>query len=201
MLDSRDKIEQSLRALAERLEFVGAPHTSLAVCGGAALFIKGFMSRGVTKDVDVFAIAQEDGQGHLQLVKKKPLPDYLLKEAKIVANDFGLPADWLNEGPADIMDLGLPEGLVSRLHKIEYGPKLTAYFLDRIDQIHFKLYAGTDQGHDSRHIADLIALKPTSQELEVAARWSMTHDISEGYKMTLKNCIKYLGHPDVADRL
>jgi len=201
MLNSRDKIEQSLRALAERLEFVGAPHTSLAVCGGAALFVRGLMTRDVTKDVDVFAMGQEDEQGNLQLIKKKPLPDYLLKEAKIVANDFGLPEDWLNEGPADNMDLGLPEGLVSRLHKIEYGPKLTAYFLDRLDQIHFKLYAGTDRGPDSSHIADLIALKPSAEELEAAARWSMTHDISEGYKLTLKNCLKYLGHPDVADRL
>jgi len=34
-----------------------------------------------------------------------------------------------------------------------------------------------DQGA-GKHFDDLIALKPTSDELENAARWTMTHDVS-----------------------
>ena len=161
----------------------------------------GFMTRQVTKDVDAFAMVTQEGNGSITLVKRKPLPDYLLKEAKTVAHDFGLPETWLNAGPADIMDFGVPGGLVERLHRVTYGPRLTIYFLDRIDQIHFKLYAAVDQGPDSRHIADLMALKPTAEEVEKAARWSMTHDTSEGYKGLLKGCLKFVGHPDVADRI
>jgi hypothetical protein len=201
MLDSTDRIRQALDALAKRLEFSGAPSTEIAVCGGAALFLRGLMSRHVTKDVDAFGIIERKPDGTPRIVKKKPLPEYLLREAEIVAKDLGLPQDWLNEGPADIVDLGLPEGLESRLHPVVFGPKLTVHFLDRIDQIHFKLYAATDQGADSRHMADLMALKPTAEELERAARWSMTHDISEGYRMTLQGCLKFMGHADVADRI
>ncbi len=201
MLDSKDRVGQALKALAERLEFSKAPETEIAVCGGAALFAKGFMTRQATKDVDAFAVVERNPDGSPRLVKKKPLPEYLLREAVIVAKDLGLPDDWLNAGPADILDHGLPEGLESRLHKIVYGLKLTVHFLDRFDQIHFKLYAAADQGPDSRHTADLIALKPAAEELEKAARWTMTHDISEGYKMELKDCLKFMGHADVADRI
>ncbi len=200
-MTSKDKIEQTLRALAERLEFAQAPPTEIAVCGGAALFIMGFMTRSVTKDVDAFAMISRDRDGSLTLSKKKPLPEYLTREARVVAMDFGLPDNWLNAGPADIMDLGLPEGLAGRLHPINYGPALTVHFLDRIDQIHFKLYAAVDQGPDSRHIADLMALQPSGEELEMAARWSMTHDISEGYRIILKGCLEFLGHADVAQRV
>jgi len=201
MLYSKDRVNRALQALAERLEFSKAPETEIAVCGGAALFAKGFMTRQVTEDVDAFAVVERNPDGSRRLVKKKPLPEYLLREAEFVAKDLGLPEDWLNAGPADIVDLGLPEGLESRLHKMVYGPKLTVHFLDRFDQIHFKLYAAADQGHDSRHMADLIALKPTAEELEKAARWSMTHDISEGYKWEVQGCLKFLGHADVADRI
>jgi hypothetical protein len=201
MLASKDQVTRALQALAERLDYSKAPETEIAVCGGAALFVEGFMTRQVTKDVDAFAVVERNPDGSFRLVKRKPLPKYLLREAEIVAKDLGLPEDWLNAGPADIVDLGLPHGLESRLHRIVYGPKLTVHFLDRFDQIHFKLYAATDQGPDSRHMADLIALKPTTEELEKAARWSMTHDISEGYKVTLQGCLKFMGHADVADRL
>ena len=54
---------------------------------------------------------------------------------------------------------------------------MTVYFIGRLDQIHFKLYAAADQ-RDGTHLADLRALKPTDEELETAARWAMTHDVS-----------------------
>ena len=73
-----------------------------------------------------------------------------------------------------------------------YGKKLIIHFLGRYDQIHFKLYAAVDQGA-GKHLDDLLALKPTEIEMEQAARWSMTHDVSEGYRQNLKSLLEYIG--------
>jgi len=200
MLTSKEAVERVLRALAERLDFVKAPRTELAVCGGAALHVLGLMTRAVTKDVDAFALVRRGRKG-VSLVKASPLPDHLRREAAVVARDFNLPMDWLNAGPADLLDLGLPKGLAQRLHPVTYGKRLTVCYLDRIDQIHFKLYAATDQGPDSRHMVDLRALKPGKDELEAAARRAVTHDPSEGFLNQLKGCLRHIGHGDVADRI
>ena len=82
----------------------------------------------------------------------------------------------------------------------EFGRKLTIHFMGRYDQIHFKLYAAVDQGA-GKHFDDLLALNPTPDELEQAARWSMTHDVSEGYRQVLKGLLNHMGFEDVAKRL
>ncbi len=99
-----------------------------------------------------------------------------------------------------ILDHGLPEGLMVRAVTRRFGPRLTVHFLARYDQIHFKLYAAVDQG-PGKHYDDLLALEPTADELEAAARWSMSHDISEGYRRVLKDLLQNMGFNDVADRL
>jgi hypothetical protein len=65
-----------------------------------------------------------------------------------------------------------------------------------LDQIHFKLYALVDQG-PGKHETDLRALKPTSEELVQAARWTRTHDPSEGFEHALRSALGYLGVEDV----
>jgi hypothetical protein len=59
-----------------------------------------------------------------------------------------------------------------------------------------KLYAMVDQGA-GKHEADLRALVPTSDELLAAARWSRTHDPSEGFRGQLLDALAYLGVEDV----
>ena len=112
-----------------------------------------------------------------------------------MARDFGLPEDWLNTGPADLLDFGLPDGLVERLDRRDYGPALSIHFASRFDQIHLKLYAMADQG-PGRHEADLRALNPTHDELLTAARWTRTHDPSEGFREQLVAALFYLGIQD-----
>ena len=89
--------------------------------------------------------------------------------------------NWLNNGPSrgegGLFQLGLPGGLQERWHTRFYGSHLTVHFIDRLDQIHFKLYAAADRG--GYHVEDLLALGPTSDELVTAARWATTHDVSE----------------------
>jgi hypothetical protein len=117
-----------------------------------------------------------------------------------VARDFNLPDNWINTGPTSAVDFGLPEGIMDRVTTRHYGGKLTVHFVGRYDQIHFKLYASADQGA-GKHLDDLIALNPTSEELERAARWSMTHDVSDGYREGLKALLRHIGHNNVAERL
>jgi hypothetical protein len=127
-----------------------------------------------------------------ELVSAEPLPAALIEAADIVARDFGLPSRWLNAGPASLLDLGLPDGFMRRAQHRSYGESLQVLFASRLDQIHFKLYAAVDQGA-GRHLTDLQALTPSDEELIQAARWSETHDTSEGYREMLANALSHLG--------
>ena len=171
----------------------------LLVCGGSALNVLGLIQR-TTEDVDVLAYVRRDEEGKVSIVKAEPLTPELTEAAKKVARDFNLPERWLNPGPASAVDFGLPEGLMERVITRKFGKKLIIHFLGRYDQIHFKLYATVDQGA-GKHLSDLTALKPTSEEIENAARWSMTHDVSDGYKQNLKAMLIYLGFGDVTEGL
>jgi hypothetical protein len=84
----------------------------------------------------------------------------------------------------------------------DYGPILSACFIGRLDQIHFKLHAAADRGGPTVHFADLARLKPTRDELLKAARWATeTQDPSEGFRISLKECVRALGFEDVASEL
>lgn len=129
------------------------------------------------------------------LRKADPLPPDLLAARDRVARDFGLSTDWLNAGPASLMDLGLPEGFLGRVHTRRLGDGLAVHFASRLDQIHFKLYALIDQG-PGKHEQDLQALAPTRQELTEAGRWTRRHDASEGFRQMLEETLRYLGVED-----
>ena len=196
---SHYNIDQALSLLAGRLDLAQTEPVRLVICGGSAL-IAMRLRRRTTRDMDVVALlsaAQEP-------ISPDPLPDFLLKAADQVARDLGLFEGWLNNGPSrgegGLFQMGLPEGFVGRLTEKEYGPRLAIYFIGRLDQIHFKLYAAADQ-RDGTHLNDLKALHPTAAELEAAARWAMTHDVSEGFKMVLKELLTQLGHESVAERI
>lgn len=93
--------------------------------------------------------------------------------------------------------MGLPAGFVGRLTGKNYGSRLAVHFIGRLDQIHFKLCAAADQ-RDGTHLTDLKALDPSAAELEAAARWAMTYDVSEGFKMVMQELLTQLGHESVA---
>ncbi len=196
---SHENIDQALSLLAGRLDLAQTDPVRLVICGGSALIAMS-LRRRTTRDMDVVALlsaAQEP-------ISPDPLPDFLLRAADQVARDLGLFEGWLNNGPSrgegGLFQMGLPEGFVGRLTEKKYGPRLAVYFIGRLDQIHFKLYAAADQ-RDGTHLNDLKALHPTAEELEAAARWAMTHDVSEGFKMVLKELLTQLGHESVAERI
>jgi len=188
-----EKLNQALLLLHERLEFANAPKVSLVVCGGSALIATGLVSR-TTQDVDVLAMLRDEN-----FIDPEPMPDYLISAAEATARTLQLPADWLNCGPADLFRMGLPKGTKERLIRMSVGKRLTIFYVSRIDQIFFKLYAAVDRG--GYHIEDLLQLNPTSDELYEAAKWTMTHDVSEGFKMMLCQLLTELGFENVSQRL
>lgn len=171
---------------------------ALSLCGGAALIVLG-LSQRATKDVDIVALADDART----LFAPGPLPEHLLQAAKEVALTMTLATDWLNNGPSrdegGLFQMGLPEGFAARLHARTYGTHLTVYFIDRIDQIHFKLYAAVDRG--GYYTSDLEMLAPTDGELIDAARWAMTHDFSPGFRSLLKALLESLGHANAAQAI
>jgi len=199
MFQNQKDVETILSALGEQIEQITKDSFELLVCGGSALNILGLIERA-TRDVDVLAYVKRDEDGKIAIIKADPLSPELSTAATKVARDFNLPDKWFNAGPASAVDLGLPDGIMDRVVTRKFGQKLTIDFLGRFDQIHFKLYAAVDQGA-GKHLDDLLTLKPAPAEIEQAARWSMTHDVSEGFKQSLKGLLNYLGFKDVAERL
>lgn len=162
----------------------------LVVVGGSALVALGLVDRA-TRDVDVVGLRTAGGG----ITSAEPLPEGLSDAASRVARDLGLPSDWLNSGPTDLLDFGLPEGFMERTHRREYAPSLVVHYADRVDQVALKLYALVDQA-GGRHREDLLALEPSREELIAAARWTVTHDPSEGFSQQLRLALAQLGVDD-----
>lgn len=195
---NKEEIDQVLSALGEQLTAMKKPSVDLLVCGGSALHALRLVTRP-TKDVDVVALLSETPADGLAMHTAKPFPPHLVEAAAKVGRDLHLKDGWLNAGPTSALDFGLPEGVLDRAEVRSYGKHLTVRFISRYDQVHFKLYAAVDQA--GKHYQDLLELNPSAQELEQAARWSMTHDVSEPYRGEVKRILKEMGHEDVAQRL
>jgi len=185
-----NSIDVFLGALEEQLAVRGE-RFELVVIGGSALLALGLVER-TTRDVDIVALRSEE-----ELDSANPLPKGLRIARDLVARDFSLKEGWLNSGPTKFLDFELPEGFVDRLERRDYGLGLVVYFASRYDQIHFKLYAAVDEGGPGKHEKDLRALAPAKDELIAAARWSRTHDVSEGYAEELRAALEFLGVTDV----
>ena len=183
------RLKELLTALADQLARSAQSH-ELVVVGGAGLLALEIVDRG-TKDVDVVARIEAG-----TLLKGRPLPAGLVEARDAVAEDFGVSEGWLNAGPADLVDFGLPDGILERLDTHVFNRALTVHFVSRYDQIHFKLYAFVDQGL-GKHEQDLRALDPSREELLEAARWARTHDPSPGFREVLERALAYLGVEDV----
>ena len=179
--------------LHEQLVLQDMPNTELVICGGSALIAMGLVLR-TTRDVDVVALMRSG-----RLESSSPLPDYIIVAAQRVAEMLHLPPDWLNNGPASQFTMGLPDGFVDRLHRVEIGELLHVYYIARIDQIYFKTFASADRG--GYHINDLKQLNPTEEELYAAAQWCMSQDVSEGFRYILKEMLTKSGWGHVSDRI
>jgi hypothetical protein len=191
------QLNQAFSVLSEILEKIGVPF-QIVVCGGSGLIALGLIERSVTSDVDIVALIE-----HNILIPPVPMPPELIRAANTVALALKLPKNWLNNGPSQneggLIQMGLPDGFRHRLIEKDFGDFLKVFFAGRLDQIHFKLWATVDQG--GRHTQDLMDLKPNSEEMYAAAKWTLEKDVSKEFKMELKSCLCSLKYSDVSDRL
>lgn len=181
----RHLLEEALLTLGEVLEARGLAY-ELATIGGSSLMLLGLVD-SPTRDLDALALVE-----HGTYRAADPLPLPLSEAVASVGRALGLSEEWLNPGPTELLRFGLPDGFSQRVAIRRYGG-LTLQVAGRFDQICFKLYAAVDQGLGSKHAADLRKLEPTRDDLLAAARWSRTHDPSEGYHMALVATLLGLG--------
>lgn len=180
----KQEIDKLLQELGRVYDQLHGPELAVGICGGAALILTDLVPRA-TKDVD--------------LIYPLTLPPQFIEAAKIVAETYGLPKNWINQGPKDLFTMGLPNNFQKRAIKKRLGKKLTAHLAGRRDQIFFKLYASADRA--GYHVDDLKRLQPTEEELIAAANWCQTHDPSAGFLQILTSMLEQLGYESVAQKI
>lgn len=180
----KEAILKYLTSLAITYEDLGGSLLDVSICGGAALNILNLVQR-TTQDVD--------------LVFPETLPPLFTEASQITAKYFNLKPDWINQGPIELLKMGLPDGYFERCHHFHLGGNITWLLTDRFDQIHFKLYASLDRG--GYHIQDLLALHPTEEEIFQAIRWCFTHDVSDPFKELALEFLNKQGWEHAAQKL
>jgi hypothetical protein len=183
------QLETALTALGELLAARGF-HYEVVLVGGGNLILRGLIARAATKDLDILGEWTPDG-----IAPIRPMPEPLRAAVIDVGRAFGLASDWLNTGPDSLLDLGLPGGFAERLERRDFGGLVT-WLAGWYDMVCFKLYAAVDQGPRSRHFQDLRDLGPDRDDLLEAARWSMSHDPSPGFRSVLVDTLRGLGVED-----
>jgi hypothetical protein len=178
-------LEEAVATLGDVLTDRGEAAELVAIGGGSLLLLK--LIDRPTKDLDLVAVVRKG-----QLIRAEPLPAFLLSAVRDVAAAMNLAENWLNAGPADLLDWGLPSGFETRLETRHFG-SLTLHLAGRFDQICFKLYASVDQGPETKHVPDLMRLAPMPAELARAAAWCVTQDPSEGFAQQLRQAVQQLG--------
>jgi hypothetical protein len=180
--------EQALEALGELLEH-RCETFELVIAGGGALAMLGHIVRS-TKDIDIVALSRNG-----RFESAKTLPPELIRARDDVASHLGLAADWLNAGPAELLDHGFPAGFEGRMITRRFRG-LTVHLAGRFDQICFKFYAAVDRGPRSKHVDDLRRLTPTREELFAAASWARGHDPSPEFRELSRQALDFLGAED-----
>ncbi len=187
-------------SLAEALSATGAVLAArglsydVVLIGGGALLLRGVIMRP-TKDGDLLGERLGDGTvGHLT-----ELPAPLAEAVRQVAAAYGLAPDWLNLGPASLLDGPLPDGFAGRLEPFDFGA-LRVWVAGRADLVALKLWAAADRWPAAdRHLEDLEALAPAPEELAAAARWTAERDPSPGYLDLLRAVLARLGAEGAGD--
>jgi hypothetical protein len=192
MLDP-SRLVGALKTLGRLLADRGLSYELVAI-GGSGLLMLGLTVRP-TRDLDIVALVE-----HGLYVRVRELPTPLLEAVHVVGQIEGLAPNWINAGPADLLEFGLPEGFAQRTQKEKYGP-LILHVASRADQVALKVYAAADAGPGSKHFQDLQSLSPSEEELVQAGRWAITHDPSEGFRSQLVGCLAALGVHDADTRI
>jgi len=111
----------------------------------------------------------------------------LFKAAMIVGENNNLSYGWLNSAATSFAD-ELPPGWQERTRDHVKGKHLHVKTLGRTDLIFSKLHAAAERVEQD--FDDLLALKPTKEELERAKKHLLTLKDSQVFKDRVENLIK-----------
>lgn len=197
--ESPEQIDGALQRLGSRLLYEYTDPIALVICGGSALNVLNVAQR-ITRDVDVLAIVEETESG-IVLRPDKALPDDFCEVVSWVAADLQLDEDWLNMGPKDVLTVyGAPKGMTDRWEERGYGPSLKAFFISRLDQVHFKLLAAMDPRARARHLEDLVdRIKPSEEEVRTAVEWLLDRKTSPQFRNRMRLVVGALGHENICN--
>lgn len=152
----QENIQKILEALDRELASLAGGTVILVICGGAAMICLGVRSTS-TMDIDVLT---------------PDLSRELIAAAAIVAKQFGLAPDWINNGPKSLLS-HLPTDWRIRLTVLFRGKYLRVDALGRPELLISKVFAEADRQED---LDDILGLKPTRAELDAAANLVVTFD-------------------------
>jgi hypothetical protein len=183
-----DDLRARLAAVGEHLA-AGGERLAIVVVGGAALSLGGHLRR-TTEDVDVYARAA-DPDHPATFVTAQPLPAALAEAAAKVARDFDMPADWLNAIVSPRVLADLPAGFAAEMRWLSFGA-LRVGVAGRSTLIALKLHAAADRDHDSVHVQDLLALRPSDAELAAARAWVVRQDIGPGFPRLVDDVVAHI---------
>ena len=168
----------------------------LVVGGGSALLVQRLSTRQ-TKDVDVMALREWEGN----VISAYPLPESVKQAARTVAHELKLDPDWLN-GAASLhfSDLSMfPSWFWQDLDTREYGQSLKISFIRRRGLILLKLCAALDRDQ-RRDLQDLVSLSAAAGELEEQLGWILKNIYETQTHPKLATILQELGHADLIYR-
>ncbi len=140
--------------------------------GGANLIWQG-ISRP-TEDVDV--------------IFPEHFSDEMAWAIQKIGEKHGLGAAWMNTKPAHYKQY-LPKGWKRRAIKIFEGEYLHVFALGRREMVGLKMIATLERFEDWK---DLLAMKPTVQEIELARQWARNYPANPGWKEVIDQLAKKL---------
>ena len=187
--------------LLRRRTLIGMLISGELIFSGASLNLMGWVSRS-TSDVDIICAARVDAKGKVKLQPDKPLAPQFTELVAEVGRELGIKQEWLNFGPAPLVEFGLPQGLERRLKRKSFGRCLALHLVSRLDQIHLKIYATMDpKTRLETHLGDLLDLEPTEAEAQAAVDWLLSRKTSLAFRRKLKQVLDRIGHEKLAQKL
>ncbi len=198
-MESDESKDEILVRLNRKMAYAEVEPLNVAVCGGAALIAVGLVTRA-TQDVDVIALLRTN-QVNVEVLDDKILPADVERLVAEIGIELGIRKDWLNFEASPLIAFGFPPDMTRRLIKKSYGICLTVYFISRFDQVHFKIYAAMDPKSGTRHLSDLLDLKPQEDEVRAAISWLLERKASLEFKAALCQVLERIGYERIAEQI
>lgn len=190
----KERAELLFSQLGEALQEGGSDPIDILVCGGMALIMQDLVVRPTTDIDGIGCVVDEEGS----LVLRSPDMQHAFRQARervAAANELG--NRWINFQSRTLIDNGLPEGILERALKSQYGPKLRIRLCSRVDIVALKMWAALDPKRDV-DLKDLLSLKVKRDEAEFGARYCLGN---QAEKNQVAKVLEAIGHDEMAREL